>query len=212
MGRHGAHAIGALAVVQPRGAARRGPGRGCNVARGREASEERLAGGWRVCVSCRNRVARGRSYAARVSESVALDRPALVVVVGLGLVLAPALILAAIVELAHGFAFAAMTTFEWFAVAICTLVSIALVRAVLRELVGVIGLRLDDEGIARAGTRLSWAAIREVGSPRYGTLELRDASGRVLRISTYLLRDREALLREVGRRVGVSLRERTLSL
>jgi hypothetical protein len=147
-----------------------------------------------------------------MSESVALDRPALVVVIGLGLVIAPGLILAAIVELVHGFAFAAVTSFEWFAAATCTLVAIALVRAVLRELVGAIGLRVDEEGIARAGTRLSWASIREVGSPRYGTLELRDASGRVLRISTYLLRDREALLREVGSKVGVTLREPTLSL
>lgn len=211
MGRHGAHAIGAFAVVQPRAVVGAGQGTGCNVARRREASEEGLARACSACVSCRNRSAGAWSYAARMSERLALDRVALVVVVGLGFVLAPGLIVAAIIELTHGLSFAG-TSFESIAAAICSLVLLALVRVVARELVGVIGLRLDAEGITHFGTRLSWAAIREVGSPRYGTLELRDAEGRVLRISTYLLRDREALLREVGSKVGVTLRERTLSL
>lgn len=149
---------------------------------------------------------------ALVRELVALDRKALVALVLVAFVLMPGLILAAIVKLTHGFDPALTTRFEWVAASLATLVLVLVLRAVSRELVGVVGLRVDDEGIARGRTRLAWAAITEVGSPRYGMLELRDASGGSLRISTYLLRDRESLLRYVGDKLGVALRERTLSL
>ncbi|MFV8748949.1 hypothetical protein ACNOYE_00200 [Nannocystaceae bacterium ST9] len=144
-------------------------------------------------------------------DPLALDRRALFAVVALGLGLAPAAILAAVWELTVGLRFVGMTTFDWIAAALSLLVALVIVRLVVRELSGAIGLRFDDEGVERLGLRLRWDAVREVGSPNFGTLELRDGEGRGLRISTYLFRDRAGLLEWVGSRVGVRLRERTLS-
>ncbi len=145
-------------------------------------------------------------------EPLALDRKAIFAVVLVGLVLGPALILAAVWRASHGLDFAGMTTFEWIACGLSLLLLVVIVRGVGRELAGAIGLRLDDAGVQRLGIRLSWDSITEIGSPQFGYLDLSDASGRRVRISTYLFDDRQGLLELVSSKVGVVLRERTLSL
>lgn len=147
-----------------------------------------------------------------MSDPFALDRKALFAVVLVGLVLGPAAILLAVWKLSRGLDFVGMTTFEWIAGALSLLLLVVILRSVGRELAGAIGLRFDDAGVQRGGTRLAWDAVTEIGSPHYGYLELRDVEGRHLRISTYLFLDRAGLLAWIGRKVDVALRERTLSL
>jgi hypothetical protein len=147
-----------------------------------------------------------------VSDPFALDRKALFAVALLGLVLGPAAILLAVWKLSDGLVVAGMTTFEWIASALSLLLVVVIVRAVGRELSGAIGLRFDETGVQLGRTRLAWDAVTEIGSPHYGYVELRDGEGRRLRISTYLFLDRAGLLEWIGRKTGVTLRERTLSL
>ena len=145
-------------------------------------------------------------------DPLALDRKALFAIVLVGLVLGPAAILATIWRLTDAPDFTDVTTFGCVASGLSSLLVVVIVRSVGRELAGAIGVRFDDTGVQRGRIRLAWTAITEVGSPSYGYLDLRDASGTTLRITTYLFRDRAGLLAHVGRKVGVVLRERTLSL
>jgi hypothetical protein len=146
-----------------------------------------------------------------VTDAFALDRKALAAIVFTGLVLGPGLILVAVGYLTHGLDPSATTPFEWFATALCLLVCFAILRGMVRELSSAIGLRFDDQGIARGRTRIAWSAITAIDSPEFGHLILCDDSGRKLRIATYLFRDRALLLREIGQRVRAEPRERTLS-
>ncbi len=153
-------------------------------------------------------------YPLAVSDTLPLDvdRRSVIIIAIVGLLLAPGLMLGAVWILTHGLTPALTSSGEWITVALVVLLALVVVRGTARELGGALRVRFDEQGVRLGGTQLRWDAVSEIDSPEFGYLVLRDANGRTIKITSYLVRDRAALLKYVGDKVGVALRERSVSL
>lgn len=126
-----------------------------------------------------------------MSSEFSIDEAAVATIVGLGLVVWPAVIGATLWKL--GVLDPASMSGTNIGVAVGTIFvgSLAPLQ-VFRQLRGAIGVTISEEGITTRAGKIAWSEVTAVDEPTFGTLVVK-AGERELTVQTYLFRGRDRL-------------------